>query len=103
MATKQNIQIAYQGVFNIVPHPHIHLVALGTNSWGESLYDIDSDRAEQHWVAITKQAAVIMPITHDRERVYRYIADKNSPAGLSEMIIPHNLELLKKIKEKINE
>jgi len=100
LATNEKIQIAYLGIFNTVPHPHIHLVALGTNSMSQSLYDIDTKRPEKYWSEIARQRAVIKPITNNRENVYRYIADKNNPSGLSEMISPYNKKLLERKKIK---
>ena len=39
LATREKIQVAYQGVFSLVPHEHVHLVMLGRNRRGETLYD----------------------------------------------------------------
>jgi hypothetical protein len=98
LSTREKIQIAYQGVFNLVPHPHIHLVALGKCRMGivENLYGVSHTLAEVYWSQIAKGSAVIQPIGHDWDTVYRYIADKNNPAGLSEMVSPYNKKLLEK-------
>jgi hypothetical protein len=94
LSTSRKIRIAYQGVFNLVPHPHIHLVALGVNRHGKTLRNIDGTIAEACWHLITKQSAVVDIIDDDCNVVCGYIGDKNSPSELSETIIPYNKKLL---------
>jgi hypothetical protein len=94
LSTRRKIRIAYQGVFNLVPHPHVHLVALGVNRHGKTLRNIDGTIAEVCWYLITKQSAVVNIIDDDCNVVCGYIGDKNSPSELSETIIPYNRKLL---------
>jgi len=96
LSTLQKIRIAYQGVFNLIPHPHVHLVALGTNKHGQTLYNISETIAKVYWYQITGQSARVEKIDSDLDRVHGYIADKNSPLESSEMLIPYNRKLLTK-------
>jgi hypothetical protein len=96
MSTKNHILIAYMGVFNTVPQPHIHLLALGKrNRFGYALLDLSPYVWEAAWSGLTKCQAVIEPI-YDREGIASYIANKNLPWDRSELIQPYNNRLLKK-------
>ena len=112
MGILHHIMIAYMGVFNTVPQPHIHLLALGKrNKIGQTLLDILPKRWEHEWSELNKYknvqngsrlitcTAVIEPIDK-RENVASYIANKNLPWDRSELIQPYNKRLL--VKAMIN-
>lgn len=96
MGVKNHILIAYMGVYNTIPQPHIHLMALGKqNRFGETLLDLSPKSWEAAWSGLTKSTAVIEPI-YEREGVASYIANKNLPWERSELIQPYNKRLLVK-------
>ena len=96
MGINDHILIAYMGVFNRVPQPHIHLLLSGKrNRFGQRLLDLNPKGWEVAWSGLTKSQAVIEPI-YEREGVASYIAKKNLPWGRSELIQPYNNRLLKK-------
>ncbi len=108
LAREHKILIAYMGVFNTVPQPHIHLLALGKrNKFGQTLLDLDPKRWERDWSDWKKWKAVderfrlprsemfIEPI-YDRKGIASYIAQKNLPWAKSEPIDPCNKRLLEK-------
>jgi len=96
MGIKDRMLIAYMGVYNTVPQPHIHLLALGKrNRFDQTLLDLNPKSWEAAWSGLTKSQAVIEPI-YEREGVASYIAKKNLPWGRSELIHPYNNRLLKK-------
>jgi hypothetical protein len=96
MGIKNHILIAYMGVYNTVPQPHIHLMALGKqNRFGKTLQDINPKDWEVGWSDLTKCQAFIEPI-YEREGVASYIAKKNLPWNRSELIQPYNKRLLVK-------
>ena len=108
MGVKNHILFAYMGVYNTVPQPHIHLLALGKrNRFGQTLLDLKPNTWEAAWSGLTKCQAVIQPLylIYDRDQVASYIAyknlhwdrsDKNLPLDRSELIQPYNNRLLKK-------
>jgi hypothetical protein len=84
------------GVYNTIPQPHIHLVALGKqNRFNQTLLTLNHKNWEIAWSDLTKCQAVIEPI-YEREGVANYIANKNLPWDRSELIQPYNNRLLKK-------
>lgn len=96
MGIKDHILIAYMGVFNTVPQPHIHLLVLGKrNRFGQTLLDLKPKDWQTGWSDITHRKAVIEPI-YDREGVANYIAKKNLPWNRAELIQPYNKRLLDK-------
>jgi len=95
MGTKDHILIAYMGVYNTIPQPHIHLLLWGKrNRFGQTLLDLNPKGWEAAWSDLTKSQAVIEPI-YEREGVANYIANKNLPWDKSELIQPYNKRLLK--------
>ena len=99
MGVKNHIIIAYMGVFNTVPQPHIHFMALGKqNRFGQPLLDLKPKGWEAAWSGLTKCQAVIQPLylIYDRDQVASYIANKNLPRDKSELIQPYNKRLLVK-------
>lgn len=100
---EDHILIAYMGVFNSVPQPHIHLMALGKqNRFGQTLLDLSPKSWEAAWSGLTKCQAVIQPLylIYDRDQVASYIANKNLPRDNSELIQPYNKRLL--VKSMLN-
>jgi hypothetical protein len=96
MGIKNHILIAYMGVYNTTPQPHIHLLVLGKRKrFGQTLLDLNPKGWEDAWSGLTKCQAVIEPI-YEREGVASYIANKNLPWDKSELIQPYNKRLLKK-------
>lgn len=96
MGIKDHILIAYMGVFNTVPQPHIHLLLCGKrNRFGQTLLDLNHKDWEKEWSRLTKSTAVIEPI-YDRDQVASYIANKNLPWNRSELIQPYNKRVLEK-------
>ncbi len=96
MGIKDHMMIGYMGVFNTVPQPHIHLLALGKrNRFGYTLLDLEPYAWEAAWCGLTKCQAVIEPI-YEREGIAYYIASKNLPWDRSELIQPYNNRVLKK-------
>ncbi len=96
MGFKDHIQISYMGVFNALPQPHIHLLALGkSNRFDQTLLNLNPKDWEAGWSEITKCHAVIEPI-YEREGVASYISGKNLPWEKSELIQPYNVRLLQK-------
>lgn len=90
---RDHIQIGYMGVYNTIPQPHIHLLVLGKNASGLTMFDLNEKDWEKGWSSITKATAVIKPIT-DLDGVCSYIAKTNMPQGRSEIINPYNTKLL---------
>jgi hypothetical protein len=108
MGISHHILFAYMGVFNTVPQPHIHLLALGKrNKFGQTLLDILPKRWEHEWSTLNKYKDVqngsrlitcttkIEPVDK-RGNIDDYIAKKNLPLGRSELIQPYNKRLLDK-------
>lgn len=108
MGISHHILFAYMGVFNTVPQPHIHLLALGKrNASGQTLMGILPKRWEHEWSTLNKYkdvhngsrlitcTAIIEPI-YKREGAAFYIAKMNLPEGKSELIQPYNKRLLGK-------
>jgi hypothetical protein len=96
VAIHNHILIAYMGVFNRVPQPHIHLLLSSKrNRFGQTLLDLKPKSWEAAWSDLTKCQAVIEPI-YEREGVASYIANKNLPWDKSELIQPYNKRLLVK-------
>jgi len=94
MGLKNHILIAYMGVYNTIPQPHIHLLALGKqNRFKQTLLTLNHKNWENEWSSLTKSQAVIVPI-YEREGVASYIANKNLPWDKSELIQPYNKRLL---------
>jgi hypothetical protein len=103
MGVKNHILIAYMGVYNTIPQPHIHLMALGKrNRFGQTLLDLSPKSWEAAWSDLTKCQAVIQPLylIYDRDQVASYIANKNLPWNKSELIQPYNKRLL--VKSMLN-
>jgi hypothetical protein len=109
MGISHHILFAYMGVFNTVPQPHIHLLALGKrNKLGQTLLDILPKRWEREWSRLNKYknvqkrsgliecTAKIEPI-NKRGSVDDYIAKKNLPRNKSELTEPYNKRLLEKV------
>ena len=108
MGISHHILFAYMGVFNTVPQPHIHLLALGKrNKFGQTLLDILPKRWEYEWSQLNKYKDVqngsrLIPCTakiepiDKRGKIDDYIAKKNLPFGRSELIQPYNKRLLEK-------
>jgi hypothetical protein len=92
---ENHIRVAYMGAFNTINNPHIHLLALGRNRFGQTLMNLSPKDWEAAWSGLTKCQAVIEPI-YEREGVARYIAKKNLPWDRSELIQPYNKRLLAK-------
>lgn len=96
MAIHDHILIAYMGVFNTVPQPHIHLLLWGKrNRFGKTLMNLKPKDWQTGWSKITHCTAVIEPI-YERGGVASYIATKNLPWDKSELIQPYNKRLLDK-------
>jgi len=90
MAIHDHILIAYMGVYNTVPQPHIHLLLWGKrNRFDQTLLDLNPKSWEAAWSGLTKSQAVIEPI-YEREGVASYIAYKNLPCDRPELIRPYN-------------
>jgi hypothetical protein len=99
MGVKNHILFAYMGVYNTVPQPHVHLLALGKrNRFGQTLLDLKPNTWEAAWSRLTKCQAVIQPLylIYDRDQVASYIANKNLHWDRSELIQPYNNRVLKK-------
>ena len=99
MGIKDRMLIAYMGVSNTVPQPHIHLLLWGKrNRFGQTLLDLNPKSWEAAWSGLTKCQAVIQPLylIYDRDQVASYIANKNLPRDKSELIQPYNKRLLVK-------
>jgi len=95
MCLSHHIQIAYMGVYNTMPQPHIHLLVLGKNRFKQTLWKVNRKDWEDSWSNLTKCQAVIEPV-YERDGVTSYIANKNLPWDRSELIQPYNKRLLEK-------
>ena len=96
---KAGIEIGYNGLYLSVPHPHIHLLAMGCDKDEPSLIYVDREKWEQEWARLTKQTAVIRWI-NDPEAVTEYVAFKNTVPGKYELLSPHNEKMLGRYKRK---
>lgn len=95
LAKGEHVQVASMGIYTTIPIPHIHLLALGKNKDGKTLFDVAHKKWEKHWSRLTKHKAVIEPIYHQDGAVH-YISHLNTPPDHSEMIDPYNKRLLRK-------
>lgn len=96
MGIKDHILFAYMGVFNTMPQPHIHLLALSKlNRFGQTLTDLNYRVWEEAWSELTKCQAVIERV-YDRVNVANYITEKNLPWNKSELITPYKKRILQK-------
>lgn len=96
---KAGIEIAYNGLWSMVPHHHVHLFMFGFNKEGLSLFDVEKDRWEKEWARLTKQKAVIRWI-NDHAPVTEYVSYRNTPPDKYQLLIPHNEKMLKRCKRK---
>lgn len=90
-----HILIAYMGVYNTDPQPHIHLLVVVKNRHKKTLLNFNHKNWEKAWSDLTQCQAVIKPV-YEREGVANYIAKKNLPWGKSELIQPYNKRILDK-------
>jgi hypothetical protein len=90
-----HILIAYMGIYNTIPQPHIHLLVLVKNRNKKTLLNFNHKKWEKEWSRLTKSQAVIEPI-YERDGIANYIAIKNLPWDKSELIQPYNKRILKK-------
>lgn len=96
MGIHNHVLIAYMGVYNTLPQPHVHLLVVSKqNRFNQTLLTLNHKDWEVAWSDLTKSQAVIEPI-YKREGVTSYIAKKNLPWDKSELIQPYNRRLLKK-------
>ena len=93
---KEKLQIAYIGVFNTLPNPHIHLLVLATNRNGKTLHDVTGEswkRRGAKWPGTVDVKAI-----YDQSDVSGYIVDKNMPRSGYDLIGPYNQRLLHQTK-----
>ena len=103
MGIKDHILIAYMGVFNTVPQPHIHLLLCSKrNRFGKTLMNLKPKDWQTGWSDITHCTAVIGPV-YDREGVATYIAEKNLPLDKSELIKWDRSELIQPYNKRLLE
>jgi hypothetical protein len=96
MGIRDHILFAYMGVFNTIPQPHLHLLALSKqNRFGQTLPDLNYRVWEHAWSELTKCQAVIEPI-YDPINVTNYITEKNLPWNKSELITPYQKRILQR-------
>ena len=105
--TQEHIQIAYKGIavtskFTV---PHIHLLMLGKNKNGKTLYDIDIKKWQKEWARLTYRRKnkiemisdlMMVPVDNLHDRISYICRPKNMIPGKYEQIIPFNKNLLKK-------
>lgn len=99
-AKRCHMQFACMGVYNTLPQPHVHLVALGKNRFGDSLLMVDHEEWEAAWNRLTHLDAKIIPIWDDeaQEQIVSYIVKGNMPSGCSDLVWAYNGKLLKQSK-----
>lgn len=90
---KDRIRIAYIGVINYIPFPHIHLLMLGTSKTG-SLLNRNPDLWKKQWGKIMKKSAVIEPIYSDG--AIGYLVDQNMPYRKFDYVTFNERLLIKK-------
>jgi len=95
---KEKIQVAYTGVYNALPSPHLHILALGySNKTRKRLAHVNTWIWEWSWRGITQKSSDIQRVTSDGAA--GYIAFQNTPQSNFELVTPYNRKLLMK-KEK---
>jgi hypothetical protein len=93
LATEEKVEIGYCGIFDPLPYAHAHLMLLGMNKDGKSLFHHDSRKEEERLAGITGQSVIIRPI-QDIEEVIKYILEQNTPSSSSEVFSPDYNPLL---------
>jgi len=58
----ETIQIGCAGIFDPIPHPHIHMLAIGSSERKAMLLDEDIPLAEYRWVSLMKELIFIKTI-----------------------------------------
>lgn len=83
--TTNTIQIGCAGIFDPIPHPHLHMFAIGSSDRMAMLTKEEIPIAQDCWGSITQQSIFITPICCEvfRMRVFAYILLRNTPSGLS--------------------
>jgi len=81
----ETIQIGCAGIFDPIPHPHIHMLAIGSSERKAMLLDEDIPLAEYRWVSLMKELIFIKTIHCDEhlKKLFEYILLQGNPSGLS--------------------
>ncbi len=95
-----HILIAYMGVYNTVPQPHIHLLVVVKNRHKKTLLNFNHNNWEKAWSDLTQCQAVIEPV-YEREGVANYIAKKNLPRNISEFTQRNNKRIFKEVQSEL--
>lgn len=100
---KYKIQICYQGIFVHSKYTgnHVHLLMLGKNKEGSTLFDMNEHSWEREWNDLTHKDSLILPIKEEkRENGFNYISGyKNTPINHFDIVDPYNIKLLKKTQK----
>ncbi|MGD0277192.1 MAG: hypothetical protein ABSB79_14265 [Syntrophales bacterium] len=118
LSTRLGMRISYVGVLNYIPHPHIHLLALGLNKYNLTLQDFHPLIGEKIWGSLTRQSAVVIPLERgwdvntlpkegnldmqaliketilDVQTFVSYICNKNTPYSGYGSMHQYNFELI---------
>ena len=89
----ENIQVAYDGVLVNGPQPHLHILMIGHNRFGKSLFDVTPHIWERRWLAVTHQEAKIIPV-YDNAGVISYIVWQNMARYRHESLVAYNRKML---------
>ena len=79
------IQIGCKGIFDPIPHPHLHILAIGSSDKLAMLTEDDIQKAQNCWSKITQQSISITTICCQASRmgVLAHILLQDTPSGLS--------------------
>jgi hypothetical protein len=89
LGVDEGLRVSSVGVYNDVPHQHMHLLMSGTNSKNSSLLAVDKKIWEREWQSIARCEAFIK--IYDGNRCIKYMAFKNTPVGHHELMEPYNM------------
>lgn len=90
---REKLQLAYIGLFSRSPCFHIHVLAMGMNRRGETLYGLDAAVWKKEWRELTHYSADIRPVYSDG--VYGYLVE-HMKGDSYELVGPYNKKLLRR-------
>jgi len=101
LAIEEKLCLAFYGLINLKPQPHLHLVMLGVNRHGKTLKDVSPEKWEREWGSIARRSARIEPAT-TQDGIFNYMHDKNMPDTMYSEIVPYGTNILKRLQKKLH-
>lgn len=89
LSAKEKIDIGCAGVYDPLPHPHLHIMALGHSEHNVPLTEDDMPKAHKCWASITKQSTSMSYICCESRMIGLgiHILLHNTPSALSVPIV----------------